>query len=222
MIVFSGYWHVEGNTKPSADIGHIASARKKRYDVFFCEEEHGMPFEEHILKYEDLDIHSMGLKKYPHQIATTKHGFQMKSDAFDKLKRIWLNKIFLFKTVADMYPEEDNFMWTDCVHSYHADDMMLHRSDKCTVSVRLPAPEQPYGTEETFPSKHFIVAGCSIKMHRNIINEFIMKFMETILNTNSKTVHFDEEYILTEMYIKNKQLFHIINEESISWLPHPD
>jgi hypothetical protein len=140
----------------------------------------------------------------------TKFGQKIQSDTFLKLATIWTSKILLFQKILN-HTDSDYLMWIDCVAQHNLRLITSIDSDKCCINN--------YG--EDIKGKNFRgllkntlppikILAQVIKLEKNIISEFIEKYIECLQFVDNNFIIYDEEIVLTIMYHKYPKLFNVL------------
>jgi len=211
---FSAYWSVKNNPKGSANLGHIKHAQNKNLDYFVCSRNQIESFNNKInLEFEDLPslpyIKNLTNFCKSRDTVFTKFGQKIQSDAFLKLATIWTSKILLFEKILD-YTDADYLMWIDCVKQRNLPLITSIDSDKCCINKYGEVIEGKNFRgllKNTLPPIKMLAQ--VIKLEKNIISEFIEKYIECLQFVDNNFIIYDEEIVLTIMHEKHPQLFNI-------------
>jgi len=207
MIVFSGYWEVKDNPKPTAKKGHLKHVLDKPIDILFIDRERlDLPFKQYPLPYNQLPAIDL-VKKTKSTRCSTKAGLSIDCNVFHQLRVIWISKILLFKTVADMYPDENEFVWSDCVFAYKLDEVMA--AEHSGITIRSCSYKKSLFSGK-LPNVTLKVSACSIKIHRDNIDNLIDLYIKQVDWANTNLPVYDEEIILSLMYDQRPELFKLV------------
>ena len=215
---FSAYWFVKNNPKATAKLGHIKHAQNKNLDYFICSRNQIESFNNKInLEFEDLPSlpYLKNLTNFCKSRGTvfTKFGQKIQSDTFLKLATIWTSKILLFQKILN-HTDSDYLMWVDCVAHRNLRLIASIDSDKCCINN--------YG--EDIEGKNFRgllkntlppikILAQVIKLEKNIISEFIEKYIECLQFVDNNFIIYDEEIVLTIMHHKHPKLFNVLQNK---------
>jgi hypothetical protein len=211
LATFSAYWHVKNNPKQTAKRGHIKRAQSKNLDYFICSQDQTGSFNNKIsLEFNDLPslpyIKNLTNFCKSRHIVFLKFGLKIQSDAFLKLATIWTSKIFLFQKILD-HTHADYLMWIDCVKNKNLDLIASSDIDKCCINQYKNFTSEPFAGFLKNALPPIKILAQVIKLPRNIISEFIEKYIECLQFTDNNFLIYDEEIVLTIMHQKHPQLF---------------
>jgi len=206
MLVFSGFWKVENNPKKSNKIGHINSVKQKQLDLFFCEKQVDLDCKQHNILYDQLPAHNF-IKKLNPKKPCTKVGLAVNSEAFKKLCTIWCSKILLFKTAADLYPNEDVFLWRDCVENNKFETIKNVDSKLCVIGTYNRTRRKPLFNNTITPEFQQLLCAQVIKIHRDHLHTFLTAYKDTLNYVDNNYEIYDEEIILSTLCKQKPELF---------------
>lgn len=215
ITVFSAYWPVERNPKPTAKIGHLKTASKRDLDYFICPQNQKVDFRNKICLDFDLLPSSSYIKNLTsfcesRKKVFTKFGTEIESDVFLKLATIWTSKVLLFQKMME-YTDADYLMWVDCVMTTNLDLITSNDSDRCCINrYGKEVDDKNYGglMKNTLPPIKILAQ--VIKLPRYIVMDFVEKYIECLQFTDNNFSIYDEEIVLTLMHQKYPRLFNII------------
>jgi len=209
---FSAYWHVDDNTKLSAD-KHLQCVINKDLDFFFAESKH--PSLKTIdLKFDDLPSHkfinNLSKIKTHYDDVYLKFTHPIKSSAFVRLATIWTSKILLFEKMLE-HTDADYIMWTDCVHSTNKDIIYKTTSNKCAINKYSPDQLRGkiFGGMITNDLPSIKILAQVIKIPRHMVMNFIERYEECLRFVDNNYIIYDEEIVLTIMHDRYPQLFNL-------------
>lgn len=222
-FVFSGFWHVENNTKNSAKQGHIKHLNRKDVDLVLTDSR-GINHNKFNILPSELPSHKYlkNLRKYclNNKDAYTKWGIKMSTDTFYNLSSIWLSKILLFSVVDKVAPREfTSIAWVDCVRNIKKEEILSCRAkDKISVIKRRHRPGRPFNQINKEPCDGLMnlwpeLLGASvIKVPRVEIKSLTDSYIESLIFSDSIFSLYDEEVVLSQMNYSNPHLFNLIQE----------
>lgn len=210
MVIFSGYWEVKGNPKPTASLGHIDQLKEKNIDLLFCDKPYPINCKQ---VYIDPPA-AKYIKKFSSPTAL-KFGLSCQTEIFQKLVSIWVSKILLFKLVSDLNPDKNDFIWVDCVHNINYNSIESSNTTRCCLNKyngrnTSKMYHTPFNDRQFAHLDTYLMAQV-IKINRHILDVFEKKYLECLDFANKNYNFYDEEIILSLMYKTNPDLFEIIN-----------
>ena len=211
MVKFSGYWPVDSNPKKSAKQGHLKHLKEKEVDLLFCDKEY-------FIGCKQVKIQppaELLIKKFDNP-AFLKFGKKIDTEVFRKLVVIWTSKILLFKRVAEIYPDENEFVWVDCV-TWPNFDLIINADSLSGCVINKYCGEntnkmykRPYNDPD-FKSLDTYLLASVIKMHRKSIDAFERMYVDYLQVVDKQYKFYDEEIVLSAMYKDHPEMFKVIN-----------
>ena len=125
MKTLSGFWTVPGNPKPSYQQGHLQQVKWDQVDLFLTEAE---------FSWENLPSHKLLRHQHSETDLYFKFGRPVTRAVADRISPILTSKILLLRHLMEVYPDEDYYMWIDCVNTENLDEISRTESDRivCT------------------------------------------------------------------------------------------
>jgi len=210
----SAYWHVPGNPKKTAG-RHIDCLKESPPDILFTEVKLDVQCEQVILPYDKLKIHEFNLRKVSGETTFFKYRVPVETVVFERLRNIWLNKVFLLQEVSKIYPNEKYVTWIDCVHRPYLHAINQEQTDRILMSGITGYPRKPFNRPEKWPQR-FCLQGGVIKVPVSKMEQFINTYTSKLLEINNTKETYDEEYVLIHMFTENPNMFQIINDRMIT------
>jgi len=141
-----------------------------------------------------------------------KLGWMLNTEKLNGLNRVWANKIFLMDEMSRrMGDEESNVIWIDAGLKQFQKNFPVGKLDRFDrirpgqiFTNQYPNPDRVRHCRCEIP--HHIRAGL-IGCHRSSIHEFSREFSRQMGRVSEDCGSWDEETILSSIYLKNKKIF---------------
>ena len=205
MKTLSGFWDVPGNPKPSYQQGHLKQLKHNLVDVLLTED---------VFPYEDLPAHQILTDKPRSEPQYLKFGRQISAIALKRLTPILTSKILLLKHLAELYPDEDYYMWIDCVNTENLDIISNTESDKIVCGQYQGDRWERqntilYGDIEN-PYQTWLLAQV-IKVPAHRLDKLCDAYVEAVKYVDSTYPVTDAEFPLARVYDQYPDWFEVVN-----------
>lgn len=224
-IIFSGYWEVKNNPKPTAKIGHVKHVVQKPIDILFCDDKTtitGIETASYNIDNPDINILVSNLtdRLNNKKMTRLKFGMPISTDVFLQLVKIWLNKILLFSEMKSRFPDANYYTWVDCVRTPNINNIISsNNTDSITINKydgknTDRSPRIFFGGQSPEIEKRLYTTYISapvIKIPNAIVQDVYSLYRQCLSYADSAFDVYDEEIVLTHMNQIAPELFTIIN-----------
>ena len=204
MKTLSGFWPVPGNPKPSYTTGHLQSVKLDYTDLFLTEAE---------LPWEQLPSHRLLRHQHSEQNLYFKFGRPVTPEVARRISPILTSKILLLKHLAEVYPDEDYYMWIDCVNTENLDIISQTESDRilCTQysGDRWQRQNQILYGDVKNPYDTWLLAQV-VKVPHHRLEPLCDAYSDAITWVNSRYPFTDAEFPLARLYDQHPDWFELI------------